>query len=56
MQYRTLQNILHDGREIKPGELIELSGAQAAQLLELKAIEPAQRRFSKQISVPGTAN
>lgn len=54
MQYRTLENIRHCGRDIKPGQLIELTESQAAQLLATKAIEPVHRRFEKAIVVPGT--
>lgn len=55
MQYRALQNILRDGKTITPGTLIDLNDTEAAQLLDIRAIEPAPRRFSREITVPGMA-
>ena len=54
MQYRTLEKINRDGRDIPAGELIDLTETEAAQLLDLKAIEPAHKRFMRRVVVPGT--
>ncbi len=56
MQYRTLENIQHDGKTVAPGALIDLAESEAAPLLACKAIEPVARRFERDIVVPGTTN
>lgn len=54
MQYRTLENIRMDGRDIPPRELIDLTESDARQLLDAKAIEPSHKPFTKRVVVPGT--
>lgn len=56
MQYRTLENIRLDGRAVDPGDLIELTETEAAQLLASKAIEPIHKRFTRLVVVPGAAD
>ena len=53
MQYRTLENIRCDGRDIAPGALIDLTSAEAAQLLAIGAIEPVHKRFAPPVLAPG---
>lgn len=53
MQYRTLENIRRDGRDIAPGELIDLTSAEAAPLLASGAIEPVHKRFARTVLVTG---
>lgn len=53
MQYRTLENVLMDGRNIPPGELIDLTETGARQLLEIKAIEPNHKPFARRVVMPG---
>lgn len=54
MQYRTLENIRMDGRDISPGELIDLTESDAQQLLKSQAIEPIHKPFARRVVVPGT--
>lgn len=54
MQYRTLENIRMDGRDIPPGQLIDLAESDARQLLESQAVEPIHKPFTKRVAVPGT--
>lgn len=53
MQYRAIENIRHDGHDIAPGELIDLTAAEAAKLLASGAIEPVHKRFSRPVLAPG---
>jgi hypothetical protein len=46
MQYRTISTIQADGHTFAPGELVDFSGEQAAQLLADGAIEPIHAPFS----------
>lgn len=50
MKYRALGHINHNNEHYNTGDEIELSSAEAAPLLEVKAIEPLIKRFSKQAS------
>lgn len=47
MKYRALGQINHDNVNYYAGDEIELSSAEAAPLLEVKAIEPFHKAFSK---------
>lgn len=51
MQYRTLENILMDGRYIAPGTLIDLPEHEARPLLESQAIETSHKPFLR-VQVP----
>ena len=53
MQYRTLENIRMDGRDIPPGELIDLSESDARQLLASGAVEPVHKRFARPVALLG---
>lgn len=52
MQYRTLENLRKDGRDIAPGQLVELPDDIAAKLLASGAIEPARKSFSRPAAGP----
>lgn len=52
MQYRTLENIRKDGRDIAPNQLIDLTELEARQLLESKAIEPNHKPFARRVVAP----
>jgi hypothetical protein len=47
MKYKALGPINHDGQHYNTGDQIELSNAEAAPLLEVKAIEPYHKPFGK---------
>ena len=49
MKYKALTNINHDCMDYSIGDEIELSDAEAAPLLEAKAVEPSIKPFSKQV-------
>lgn len=53
MQYRTTTPIKHNGTRFTEGELLDLSDAEAQQLLELGAIEPVDMPFSGQLKKLG---
>lgn len=46
MQYRATQRINHNGQIFEAGDLLDLSSAEAAQLLECKAVEPVNDPFA----------
>lgn len=46
MKYKALTNIHHDNTHYAPGDEMELSGAEAAQLLDMGAIEPLVKPFA----------
>lgn len=47
MKYKALGHISHDNTHYYPGDEIELSSDDAKPLLEIKAIEPYIKPFSK---------
>ena len=53
MQYRTLETVRMDGRNIAPGELIDLTEAGARQLLTSGAVEPVHKPFGRHVASPG---
>ena len=53
MQYRTLENIRMDGRNIPPGQLIDLTESNARQLLASGAVEPVHKPFVRPVATPG---
>lgn len=55
MQYRVLTPLRRDGRNVPAGALIEMTEKEAAQLLEMQALEPIHKRFVRQVVVPGTS-
>lgn len=52
MQFRALGPIKHNGQRIEAGEIIDLSDAKAAALLESGAVEPVHVPFSGKINTP----
>lgn len=46
MKYKALTTIQHNNTNYAPGDEIELSGAEAEQLLECKAIEQLVKPFA----------
>ena len=53
MQYRTLENVVMDGRNIPPGQLVDLTETAARQLLATGAVEPVHKRFARPVASPG---
>ena len=48
MRYKAIRNIHHNNIKVTAGGAIELSDAEAKPLLEVKAIEPWAKPFSKE--------
>lgn len=53
MQYRALGPIKNNGRRFAAGEILDLTEADAAPLLEIQAVEPVHKPFTGQIKAPG---
>lgn len=49
MKYKALTNVHHDNDKYAPGDEIELADAEAAPLLEVKAIAPSVKPFGKPV-------
>lgn len=52
MQYKVMTPIQHDGTRYEFGETINLSNQEAAELLRLKAVQPIDQPFSKEVHTP----
>jgi hypothetical protein len=52
MQYKTTTTIKSNGKLYQAGELIDLSNEEAAQLLELDAVERVDQPFSGVLKTP----
>ena len=46
MQYRATQRIQHNGLVFEAGAIIDLSSGEAAQLIEVHAVEPVNDPFA----------
>lgn len=53
MKYKALTTIKHNNTDYAPGDEIEFSGAEAAQLLESEAIEPLVKPFAGKFQPTG---
>jgi hypothetical protein len=52
MQYRVLEPIKHNALRLGASEIIDLTDAEAAPLLEVGAVEPVDLPYSKKIKTP----
>lgn len=56
MQYRALGPIKHNGQRTEAGQIIDLSDAEAAALLESGAVEPVDLPYSGKTQTPWGEN